>query len=254
MNDVQNFGDQTNPAPSASETVEADQAMPAPGSAEVAPAPADISQAAAGSAAPPSVPPAVRRRRPAPALADDRPQEPEPDFSWYILHTLSGNEEKVRQNMKTQLDREGLGDMIRDILIPVEDIVEIKKGGKKRVKKRKLFPGYVFVCMKATEQVLKQIRRVPNLARFVGGIGGSGPVPVTDSEIDRIRNFMTIAREKPKIIYEVGETVRIINGPFMDFNGTILEMDVDRGRLKIQVEIFGRATPVDLDFEQVEKV
>lgn len=177
----------------------------------------------------------------------------DPVFGWYILHTLSGNEEKVRQTMITTLKREGLGDMMQDVLIPVEDVVEVKRG-KKHIKKRKLFPGYVFVRMKATEPVLKQIRRLPNLARFVGGIGGSGPVPVTDMEIGRIRHFMTETKERPKIIYEVGETVRIINGPFMDFNGTILEMDVDRGRLKIQVEIFGRATPVDLDFDQVEKV
>lgn len=175
------------------------------------------------------------------------------DFGWYILHTLSGNEEKVKHTMVTTLTREGLADCMADVLIPVEDVVEVKRG-KKHIKKRKLFPGYVFVRMKATEPVLKQIRRLPNLARFVGGIGGSGPVPVTDAEISRIRVFMTETKERPKIIYEVGETVRIINGPFMDFNGTILEMDVDRGRLKIQVEIFGRATPVDLDFDQVEKV
>lgn len=175
------------------------------------------------------------------------------EFGWYILHTLSGNEEKVRQTMYTTLSREGLSDCMQDVLIPVEDVVEVKRG-KKHIKKRKLFPGYVFVHMKATEPVLKQIRKLPNLARFVGGIGGSGPVPVTDAEIGRIRVFMTETKEKPKIIYEVGETVRIINGPFMDFNGTILEMDVDRGRLKIQVEIFGRATPVELDFDQVEKV
>lgn len=175
------------------------------------------------------------------------------EYGWYILHTLSGNEEKVRQTMITTLAREGLSECMQDVLIPVEDVVEVKRG-KKHIKKRKLFPGYVFVRMKATEPVLKQIRRLPNLARFVGGIGGSGPVPVTDAEIGRIRVFMTETKQKPKIIYEVGETVRIINGPFMDFNGTILEMDVDRGRLKIQVEIFGRATPVDLDFDQVEKV
>ena len=143
--------------------------------------------------------------------------------------------------------------MMQDLLIPVEVVVEVKRG-KKHIKKRKLFPGYVFVRMRATESVLKQIRRLPNLARFVGGIGGSGPVPVTDAEIGRIRVFMTETKERPKIIYEVGETVRIISGPFMDFNGSILDMDVDKGRLKIQVEIFGRATPVDLDFDQVEKV
>lgn len=188
--------------------------------------------------------------RPSKSPADDKFPA---DFGWYILHTLSGNEEKVRQTMITTLNREGLSDCMQDVLIPVEDVVEVKRG-KKHIKKRKLFPGYVFVRMKATEPVLKQIRRLPNLARFVGGIGGSGPVPVTDAEIGRIRVFMTETKEKPKIIYEVGETVRIINGPFMDFNGTILEMDVDRGRLKIQVEIFGRATPVDLDFDQVEKV
>ncbi len=175
------------------------------------------------------------------------------DFGWYILHTLSGNEEKVRLTMVTTLAREGLSDCMEDVLIPVEDVVEVKRG-KKHIKKRKLFPGYVFVRMKATEPVLKQIRRLPNLARFVGGIGGSGPVPVTDAEIGRIRVFMTETKERPKIIYEVGETVRIISGPFMDFNGTIIDMDVDRGRLKIQVEIFGRATPVELDFDQVEKV
>lgn len=196
--------------------------------------------------------------RPRPGYSP-RPARPQPedklpqDFGWYILHTLSGNEEKVRQTMITTLTREGLSDCMQDVLIPVEDVVEVKRG-KKHIKKRKLFPGYVFVRMKATEPVLKQIRRLPNLARFVGGIGGSGPVPVTDAEIGRIRVFMTETKERPKIIYEVGETVRIINGPFMDFNGTILEMDVDRGRLKIQVEIFGRATPVDLDFDQVEKV
>lgn len=199
--------------------------------------------------------PVLRRRAPSrplreiPKVVDDSAT----DFGWYILHTLSGNEEKVKQTMATTLAREGLADMMQDVLIPVEDVVEVKRG-KKHIKKRKLFPGYVFVRMKATEPVLKQIRRLPNLARFVGGIGGSGPVPVTDAEIGRIRVFMTETKERPKIIYEVGETVRIISGPFMDFNGTILDMDVDKGRLKIQVEIFGRATPVDLDFDQVEKV
>lgn len=199
--------------------------------------------------------PAAGRRAHAAAASARTPAEEKmaADFGWYILHTLSGNEEKVRQTMVTTLAREGLAECMQDVLIPVEDVVEVKRG-KKHIKKRKLFPGYVFVRMKATEPVLKQIRRLPNLARFVGGIGGSGPVPVTDAEIGRIRVFMTETKERPKIIYEVGETVRIINGPFMDFNGTILEMDVDRGRLKIQVEIFGRATPVDLDFDQVEKV
>ncbi len=199
-----------------------------------------------------AAPPAGRGKR---GSVAGKPYVHEPDasvFSWYILHTLSGNEEKVKHTMKTSLDREGLGQLMEDVLIPVEDVVEVKRG-KKHIKKRKLFPGYVFVRMRATEDVLKQIRRLPNLARFVGGIGGSGPVPVTDAEISRIRHFMTQTKEKPKIIYEVGETVRIISGPFMDFNGTILEMDVDRGKLKIQVEIFGRATPVDLEFEQVEK-
>lgn len=192
-----------------------------------------------------------RRVRPAPA-GPEGPPLPE-GLCWYILHTLSGNEEKVRQNLLITLSREGLGEMVEDVLIPVEDMVEVKRG-KKHIKKRKLFPGYVFVRMKATEPVLKQIRRLPNLARFVGGIGGSGPVPVSDAEISRIRHFMTETKEKPKIIYEVEEVVRIINGPFMDFNGTIQELDVDRGKLKIQVEIFGRATPVVLDFDQVEKV
>ena len=196
--------------------------------------------------------PASRRRR-TPRVPSQPVDESAIDFSWYILHTLSGNEEKVRQTMVTTLAREGLSGMMQDVLIPVEDVVEVKRG-KKHIKKRKLFPGYVFVRMRATEPVLKQIRRLPNLARFVGGIGGSGPVPVTDAEIGRIRVFMTETKERPKIIYEVGETVRIISGPFMDFNGTILDMDVDKGRLKIQVEIFGRATPVDLDFDQVEKV
>ena len=214
--------------------------------------PAESNSAADGESA--VARPAIKRRGAARAEknAAGGPAEPEPDFGWYILHTLSGNEEKVRQTMKTSLEREGLGYMMEDVLIPVEDVVEVKRG-KKHIKKRKLFPGYVFVRMKATEPVLKHIRRLPNLARFVGGIGGSGPVPVTDAEISRIRHFMTETKEKPKIIYEVGETVRIISGPFMDFNGTIMEMDVDRGKLKIQVEIFGRATPVDLEFEQVEK-
>lgn len=195
----------------------------------------------------------VLARRSELAAAPAEAESSGPALNWYILHTLSGNEEKVRQNLLSTLAREGLRDMVEDVLIPVEDMVEVKRG-KKHIKKRKLFPGYLFVRMKATEPVLKQIRKLPNLARFVGGVGGSGPVPVSDGEISRIRHFMTETKEKPKIIYEVDEVVRIISGPFMDFNGSIQELDVDRGKLKIQVEIFGRATPVVLDFDQVEKV
>ena len=172
---------------------------------------------------------------------------------WYIIHTYSGFEARIRDAVRERAEAEGLGDKIGEMIIPTEGVVEIR-GGRKVVTTKKFFPGYMLVQLDLDEDVWRFIRNTPKVTGFVGG--GDKPVPVPEDEVERIREQIAEAKErpKPKYAFEQGENVRIIEGPFANFNGVVDEVNDAKSSLKVMVTIFGRSTPVELNFLQVEKV
>ena len=171
---------------------------------------------------------------------------------WYIIHTYSGFEAKVKESLRQRADAMGMSGVIEEILVPTEEVVEVRDGKKKRTT-RKFFPGYVLVKMEMSDEAWHVVRNTPKVTGFVGT--GTNPVPLSESEVSRIVNQVTVAAEKPKpvLAFRVGETVRIVDGPFSNFTGSVEEVNEDRSTLKVMVTIFGRATPVELEFLQVEK-
>jgi len=170
---------------------------------------------------------------------------------WYIIHTYSGFESKVKQSLLQRAQAMGKADAIGEILIPTEDVVEIKEG-KRVVSSKKFFPGYVLVNMEMSDEAWHLVKNTPKVTGFVGG---NAPPPIPQEEVDRIINQVTVSAEKPKPKFEFrpGERVRIIEGPFSNFTGSVEEVNEDRNTLKVMVSIFGRSTPVELEFLQVEK-
>ncbi len=177
----------------------------------------------------------------------------ETEKRWYIVHTYSGFESKVKESLRQRADAMGMSDAIEEILVPTEEVVEVREGRKTR-STRKFFPGYVLVKMAMSDEAWHVVRNTPKVTGFVGT--GSKPVPLSDAEVERIVNQISVAAEKPKpkLEYRVGDTVRIVDGPFSNFTGEVEEVNEDRSTLKVMVTIFGRATPVELGFLQVEKV
>ena len=172
---------------------------------------------------------------------------------WYIIHTYSGFENRVKESLRQRADALGMAAEIGDILIPTEEVVEMRDG-RKIVSSKKFFPGYILVHMEMSDRAWHVVKNTPKVTGFVGT--GIKPTPLLQEEVDRIINQVTTSAEKPKpkFVYKEGESVRIIDGPFSNFSGTVEEVNHDRNTLKIMVTIFGRATPVELDFLQVEKV
>ncbi len=170
---------------------------------------------------------------------------------WYAIHTYSGHEQKVRDKLLVRMENEGLTDGFGQIIIANEEVVEMKDG-KRRTAERKLFPGYLLVEMEMNDQTFYLVTNTPGVLKFIGTT--SGPQPLEQDDIDRIlgRIERKPSKERPEIPYSVGEPVRVIDGPFSNFTGLIDEIDVERGKVKVMVLIFGRATPVELDFLQVE--
>ena len=174
------------------------------------------------------------------------------NLQWYILHTYSGFEEKVRESLMTRAEAFGFADKIGQILIPKEDVVELRNG-KKITTKRLVYPGYVLVQLEMSDDLWHRIKETPRVTGFLGG--GNVPTPLTADEVNQIlyRQASSAERPRPKMTFEKNENVRIIDGPFTNFSGKIDEVNTERNTLRVLVTIFGRATPVELDFLQVEK-
>jgi len=170
---------------------------------------------------------------------------------WYAIHTYSGHEYKVREKLQREIDRSDLRERFGEIIIATEEFVEMKDG-KRRTSERKLFPGYLLIEMEMDDQTRFLVTATPGVSSFIGTT--SGPQPLEQEDIDRIlgRIEKKPSKERPEIPYQVGEQVRVIDGPFTGFQGLIDEVDGERGKVKVMVSIFGRATPVELDFLQVE--
>ncbi len=173
---------------------------------------------------------------------------------WYVVQTYSGYENKAKKSLEEKIRKEGLSESFGQILIPMEQVVEMK-GGEKKSSKRKFFPSYIFVEMEMNDRTWHLVKNVPKVAGFLGGTPITPPPPMTNAEVMRLTSQITegISKAKPKVQFEDGDTVRVIDGPFANFNGSVEEVNPEKGRLKVLVSIFGRATPVELDFMQVEK-
>jgi transcriptional antiterminator NusG len=176
------------------------------------------------------------------------------DFRWYVIHTLTGKEEKVKANLEAQIKTKGLEDKIKQVLIPTEQVSEITKLGKKKITKRHYYPGYVLVEMVWSDDIWYLIKNTSGVTGFIGA--GRKPVPLKDSEINTILKQTEEKKEKPvpKVVFEKGETLRVKEGPFTNFSGVVEEVYPDKGKLKVAVSIFGRSTPVELDYWQVERI
>lgn len=173
--------------------------------------------------------------------------------NWYVVHTQTGSEDKVRSAIENKVKAAGLQDSIEKVVIPIEQVSEVR-GGKKKLSQRKFFPGYLLIEMELNEKTYSVIRTTPGVTGFIGS--GKNPLPLPQKEIESIlkRTEATQARPSPKTIFEKGEQVRVMEGPFVNFNGSIDEIHPEKGKLKVSVSIFGRATPVELEYWQVEKV
>jgi transcriptional antiterminator NusG len=172
---------------------------------------------------------------------------------WYIVHAYSNFEKKVAESIKEQAAQKGLGELFEQVLVPTEEVIEVRRGRKIK-SERRFFPGYVMVKVDLTDQAYHLIKNTPKVTGFLGS--DSKPIPITDAEASRILNQVAEGVERPKstLTFEVGEQVRVADGPFASFSGQVEEVDEERSRLKVAVSIFGRPTPVELEYGQVEKI
>jgi len=172
---------------------------------------------------------------------------------WYVVHAYSGFEKKVAQSIEEQARQAGMEDLFERVLVPMEEVVEMRRGAKHSAE-RKFFPGYVLVKMEMTDESWHLVKNTPKVTGFLGGQGR--PSPITEDEANRILHQVEegVERPKPAVTFEIGEQVRVCDGPFNSFNGLVEDVDEERARLKVAVSIFGRATPVELEYSQVEKL
>jgi len=172
---------------------------------------------------------------------------------WYVIHAFSGFEKQVQRSLKERIARAGMEEMFGEVLVPTEEVVEMK-GGQKRRSDRKFFPGYVLVEMEMNDETWHLVKEVPKVMGFIGGTSDK-PAPISQKEANTILSRVQegVDKPRPKILFEPGEMVRVVDGPFNDFNGTVETVDYEKNRLRVAVLIFGRSTPVELNFHQVEK-
>ena len=172
---------------------------------------------------------------------------------WYVIHVYSGFEKKVALSIEEQVIQSGLEDEVDQVLVPMEEVVELRRGSKVTAE-RKFFPGYVLMRMDLSDETWHLVKNTPKVTDFLGGKGR--PTPISDKEAERILYQVKegVERPKPSVTFEIGEEVRVCDGPFNSFNGFVEDVDEDRARLKVSVSIFGRATPVELEYAQVEKL
>ncbi len=182
---------------------------------------------------------------------EDSEELAEDGRAWYVVHCYSGYENKVRYNLEQRIDTMGMKDKIFDVVVPTEEEIEVKEG-KRRTLERRVFPGYILVNMIMSEESWYVVRNTPGVTGFVGM--GNQPTPLRPEEVSQIIKRMEAEAPRIKVSFKMGERVRIIDGPFNDFRGTVSEIDVERARVRVMVSMFGRETPVELDFLQVEKI
>lgn len=205
-----------------------------------------VAPAPPAAAAPAAEPPPAGEAAPAPLYDENSPRK------WFIIHTYSGFEQKVAESLRSRAQAFGFADKIGQVLIPTEEVVELR-GGKKVTSKRLVYPGYVLVEMEMNDELWHAVKATPRVTGFVGG--GTSPVPLSADEVNSIlyRQASSAERPRPKMTFEKGDTVRIVDGPFANFSGKVDEVNADRGTLRVMVTIFGRPTPVELEFLQVDK-
>src|SRR5258708_26574735 len=188
-------------------------------------------------------------------IVADKPKEevfqPGPDAKWFIVHTYSGHENKVSKALRQRAETMGFVDKIFDIIVPTREITKVSQGKKQQVQE-KIFPGYIIVRMVLTDESWLLVRTTPGVTAFIGA--GNKPTPISEKEVEAIQKFMKLEEPLYKAAFTVGEAVKIVDGPFADFLGTIESIDETKGKLKVLVSIFGRETPVELDFLQVSKL
>jgi transcriptional antiterminator NusG len=172
---------------------------------------------------------------------------------WYVVHAYSGFENQVKRSLEERIARSGLEDSFGEILVPTEEVVEMREG-QKRKSERKFFPGYVLVKMEMNDETWHLVKEAPKVMGFIGGTSDR-PAPITDKEAEQILQRIQegVEKPRPKVLFEPGEVVRVTDGPFIDFNGVVEEVNYEKSRLRVAVLIFGRSTPVELEFGQVEK-
>ncbi|MER0217404.1 MAG: transcription termination/antitermination protein NusG [Nitrosomonas sp.] len=174
-------------------------------------------------------------------------------MKWYVVHAYSGYEKSVQRALKDRIERAGMQDKFGQILVPVEEVIEMKNG-QKNISERKFFPGYVLVEMEMSDDSWHLVKNTEKVTGFVGG-SAMKPTPISQKEVDNILHQIQegVEKPKPKILFEIGEAVRVKEGPFTDFHGNVEDVNYDKSKLRVSVSIFGRPTPVELDFNQVEK-
>ena len=172
---------------------------------------------------------------------------------WYVVHVYSGFEKKIAQQVKEQAAQKGLADLVDEVLVPSEDVVEVRRGQKINTE-RKFFPGYVLVKMEMTDDTWHLIKDTPKVTGFLGTKTRPSPIPESEAERMLKQSAEGVERTRPAVLFEVGEQIRVADGPFTSFNGVVEEIDEEKGRVKVSVSIFGRSTPVELEYNQVEKV
>ena len=172
---------------------------------------------------------------------------------WYVLHVYSGFESKVAQSIREQAVQQDMADKIQEVLVPIEEVVELRRGAKVSAE-RKFFPGYVLIKMELTDETWHLVQSSPKVTGFLGGQGKPSPISYAEAEQIMRQVQEGIERPKPSVVFEIGEQVRVSDGPFSSFNGYVEDIDEEKTRLKVSVSIFGRSTPVELEYGQVEKL